>query len=137
MNKKSFFAKRSELQKVDVLDIYIEKNAKKVFYKIKENKMQKIYDTENDGTEITIFKEIEVKLEKLLQEWYLYSCNETFIRLANEKYKQIVPLFKIARPYYPELINIKRYQDFMSGSCTIIEKTENEVITQIDQLVSM
>ena len=41
MNKKSFFAKRSELQKVDVLDIYIEKNAKKVFYKIKEYKMQK------------------------------------------------------------------------------------------------
>ena len=98
--------------------------------------MLKIYDTENQGTEITIYKEIEVKLEKLLQEWFLYSCNETFTRLANDKYKQIVPLFKIARPYYPELINIKRYADFMSGKCTTIDLTEDEVITKIDQLVS-
>tara|TARA_R110000824_G_scaffold210896_3_gene396784 strand:+ start:1001 stop:1300 length:300 start_codon:yes stop_codon:yes gene_type:complete len=98
--------------------------------------MHKIIDTENDGTEITIFKEIEVKLEKLLQEWFLYSCNETFTRLANQKYKQIVPLFKIARPYYPELINIKRYADFMSGSCTTIDLTEDEVITKLDKLVS-
>ena len=98
--------------------------------------MLKVYDTENQGTEITIYKEIELKLEKLLQEWYLLSCNKTFTNLANAKYKQIVPLFKIARPYYPELINIKRYQDFMSGSCTIIEKTEDEIITKIEQLVS-
>mgnify|MGYP003121334535 CR=1 FL=1 len=44
MNKKSFFAKRSELQKVDVLDIYIEKKSQKGIYEIKEKKMEEIIE---------------------------------------------------------------------------------------------
>jgi len=44
MNKKSFFAKRSELQKVDVLVIYIEENPKKGIYKIKEIKVEELLE---------------------------------------------------------------------------------------------
>jgi hypothetical protein len=76
----------------------------------------KIYE-KTENIELTIFSEIENKLNTMLQEWYELNQDPIYKNLAFKKYQEIKPLFDLARMYQNNEINIKqqRYSEFIKA----------------------